>query len=141
MNYLNILETNIYDKRLEGEFLVVGSCVPNLYPEVFKNFEKEWKNIFSFCLEEFHYNQLLSKLFNILALGKTRKVGFLTVDGSPHCIQMHFVSKYLKRGLKVQDISYKHFVIRKDGGVFEVGMEEIDKTKDLAERGKEKKRP
>lgn len=127
----NILENNIYSKVFEDKFLVVGNCVADLYPSIFEEFKNEWKNVVNFCLEQNHYNNLLAKLFDILSLGKTKKVGFLTVDGSPHCIQMHFCSKYLIRGLK-NKVEFKHFVIDKDGKVFEVDSETIDKSKNLS---------
>lgn len=96
--------------------------------------KKSGGNVFSLCLEKLHYNQLAAKLFNILALGRVKKVGFLTVDGSPHCIQMHFASKYLKRGLK-EKVEFKHYVVAKDGDVFKVQMEEIDKARNLSAPG------
>lgn len=135
MDYLNILEQNIYDENLREKFLIIGSCLPKIYPKIVKKFTKEWKNVFAFCLEQFHYNQLVTKLSNILAVGQTVKVGFLTVDGSPHCVQMHFASKYLRRGLKSQKIQFEHYVIRSDGKLFKIDMERIDKAKNLAERG------
>jgi len=133
--YPNLLEQNIYDKDYKGKFLVIGTCIPKLYPKVVRKFEREWKNLVSFCLEQFHYNQLFSKLFNIISANDVKKVGFLTVDGSPHCIQMHYVSKFLKRGLK-KDVEFEHYVIRKDGKVFQVSMEAIDNSKDLSNAGK-----
>jgi hypothetical protein len=136
MEFPNLLSENIYSKKFEGDFLVIGSCVSKLYPEIIQEFQNEWKNVFSFCLEQFHYNQLMAKLFDILALGKTNRVGFLTVDGSPHCVQMHFASKYLKRGL-AKNVEYKHYVINNDKKVFLVSLEAIDKMRDLADNGTE----
>ncbi|HUS59935.1 MAG TPA: hypothetical protein VMX76_00965 [Nevskiaceae bacterium] len=86
MEYSNLLELNVYSNRYKGRFLLIGSCLPDLYPKVVEKFEKRWKNVVSFCLGQFHYNQLVAKLFDILSLGNTKKVGFLTVDGSPHCV-------------------------------------------------------
>ncbi|MDP2861019.1 MAG: hypothetical protein Q8N98_04915 [bacterium] len=137
MNYPNILEQNIYDKGFKRKFLVIGSCLPKTYPEIVKKFEKEWGSVFTFCLEQFHYNQLIAKLFDILAIGNTQKIGFLTVDGSPHCVQMHFASKYLRRGLKIQTIDYQHYVIRKDGKVFKIKPELIDRARDFSGIGEE----
>lgn len=127
----NILENNIYSEIFEDKFLVVGSCVKDLYPEISEKFKNEWGNVVDFCLENNHYNQLMAKLFDILSLGKTKKVGFLTVDGSPHCVQMHFSSKYLLRGLK-NKVEFQHFVIDKNGKVLEINLETIDKSKNLA---------
>lgn len=130
----NILENNVYSKVFKDKFLVVGVCVEDLYPEIFEKFKKEWKNVVYFCLENNHYNQLVAKLFDILSIGNTQKVGFLTVDGSPHCVQMHFASKYLKRGLK-NNVEFEHYVINKNGNVFKIDLDTIDDSKNLS-RGK-----
>lgn len=134
MSYPNLLDQNVYDKKYQDQFLVVGSCLPNMYPEIVKQFEKKWTNVVSFCLEQSHYNMLSAKLFNILATGKVNKVGFLTVEGSPHCTQMHYASKYLKRGLK-NSVEFEHYVIQKDGKVFKLSIDAIDKSKDLSNFG------
>ena len=130
MKYPNLLNLNVYDKLYKDKFLIMGTCIPRMFPKVDNHFEKEWKHIVSFCLEQTHYNLLVAKLFDILALGNTKKVGFLTPDGSPHCIQLHFASKYLKRGMK-NDINFEHFVVKK-GDVYSISLDDIDKSKDLS---------
>ena len=127
----NILEVNIYDEIFNDKFLIIGSCVENLYPTIFKKFGHDWKNVVIFCLENNHYNQLTAKLFDILAIGNTNKVGFLTVDGSPHCVQMHFAAKYLSRGLK-NSVNFEHFVIDKNGKVFKINEEIIENSKNFS---------
>lgn len=134
MNYPNLLDQNVYDRKYFSRFLIIGSCLPSIYPEVVKRFEKRWINIVSFCLEQYHYNQLIAKLFSVLAIGGTNKVGFLTVEGSPHCTQIHYASKYLKRGLK-NLVEFEHYVIRKDGEIYQVSIDAIDKSKDLSRFG------
>ena len=130
MEYPSLLNLNVYDGIFKDKFLVVGGCIPRIAPDILKSFEKKWVNVVTYCLEENHYNQLVAKLFNILALGNTKEVGFLTLDGSPHCVQLHFASKYLKRGIK-NDIDFKHYVVKK-GEVYSVSIEAIDKSRDLA---------
>jgi hypothetical protein len=132
--YPNILNQNIYSQKIEKQFLIIGSCLPDIYPEVVKKFQKKWKNVFSICLEEFHYNQLVAKLFSILSLGKTQKIGFLTVDGSPHCIQIHFASKYLKRGLN-KTVDFEHYVMDKKGKIYKISLDTIEKSKNLSIHG------
>jgi hypothetical protein len=136
MNYSGLLSLNVYSKKYEVKFLVIASCLSDLYPEVVKKFEKKWKNVVVFCLEEFHFSQFMAKMFDILAIGNTQKVGFLTPHNSPHCIQLHFASKYLKRGLN-KKINFEHYVVREDEKVFKVGMKEINKAKDFSLIGKE----
>jgi hypothetical protein len=131
MSYRNILNCNIYDPVFKDKFLIIGTCLEKMYPKILNNFEKEWKNIVRICLEQDHYNQLVAKLFDTLGAGNSHSVGFLTVDGSPHCVQVHYASKYLKRGLKVK-VKFVHYVIEKSGKVFKVSMEEIDKSRNLS---------
>lgn len=135
MNYPDLLSQSIYSPFFNGKFLLMGSCVANSYPEIIKDFEKKWKNLVSICLEQEHYNKMVSKLFNVLGTGNVKKIGFLTVNGSPHCAQVHFASKYLKRGLN-KDVIYRHYVINDDGKVYEVSMEAIDKSRDFVTIGK-----
>jgi len=134
----NILSENVYSKKFKGEFLVMASCLPDIHPEIAQQVSTKWKNVVCFCLEQFHYNQFVSKLFDILAIGNTNRVGFITPDGSPHCVQMHFASKYLKRGLN-KDIEFEHYVADGHGKVFQVSMKAIDKSKNLSLVGKEVK--
>ena len=79
---------------------------------------------------------MMAKLYSILGIANPERVGFLTVDGSPHCIQMQFGSRYLKRGLKNSDIQFEHFVIDEQGNVAQVTMEVINKAKWIGPLGK-----
>jgi hypothetical protein len=115
--------------------LLVGTCISSLYPEIYSSFVKKWKNVSEFCLESYHYNQLFSKLVDILVLGRTKKVGFLTVDGSPHCTQMHFCSYFLKRILG-NGVKYEHYVVGDGGKVYKVSMKDIKKARKFAKIGK-----
>lgn len=47
----NILSQNIYSPNMGEEILIIGTCIPDVYPEVFKNFKAKWDSIFSICLE------------------------------------------------------------------------------------------
>lgn len=126
----SLLSQNIYSPIFKDKFLLIGACIPSMNQELFEDFAKEWGNVVSICLEQFHYNQLMAKLASVLAVGNTRKVGFLTMDGSPHCIQIHFASKYLMRELK-QQIEYEHYVVGKDRKIHQISMETIDNSKTL----------
>lgn len=129
-----LLSTNIYDKDLEDKILLIGSCLKMIHPEIVEEFAQKYDgHVFDVCLEETHYNKVMGKLFNILALGKTKEVGILTVDGSPHCVQLHYTAKYIKRGLKYE-FKFKHFVITKAGEVVEIDPVVVDNSKNFAKR-------
>ncbi|MBD3280808.1 hypothetical protein GF389_04775 [Candidatus Dojkabacteria bacterium] len=135
MNVTNILNENLYSDRIKDNVLIVGTCIPVVQKEVFANFMKDWDSVFSICLEQDHYNKLMAKLSDLLGTGRVKKMGFLTVDGSPHCVQVHYASKYLKRNLKV-NVEYEHYVVDKNGQVYEVSMEAIDESRNLSKVGK-----
>ncbi|MBD3363494.1 hypothetical protein GF362_07300 [Candidatus Dojkabacteria bacterium] len=135
MELPEILEMNIYDPFFENKFLLIGSCVPRIYPAVLNDFQNKFQNVCTACLEKTHYNKIFAKLIDILATGNTKRVAFLTVDGSPHCVQMHFMSKYLKRALK-NDIKYLHYVITKDREIYSLEIDVIDESKNFAKKGK-----
>jgi len=131
----NLLQQNLYSKYFKDQFLLIGTCVENMHPEVLKKFTSKWKNVLSICLEIEHYNKMVAKLFDILGTGNVKKIGFLTVNGSPHCVQVHFASKYLKRGLN-KEVIFEHYVVSDDGKVFSVSMDEINESRDYVKRGK-----
>jgi len=132
MNNPQLLSCNTYDTIFTNKFLVVSKCLERLYPDTVTDFKKEWENVVTVCMEEEHFNKLLSKLTNILSLGSTSKIGFLTIDGSPHCIQVHFAERYLKRALKY-NIQYEHYVIDDKGKVQKISSHKIDMAKLLAD--------
>lgn len=124
-----MLSQNIYSKIYNDKFLIAGTCLYELYPDAMLRLSQEFDDhVVNICLEQFHYNQFFSKLIDILSLGKTKKVGFVTVDGSPHCVSLHYASKYLQRALKV-DIEYIHYVIDQKGDIYKVERDVIDNSR------------
>ncbi len=135
MEIHSLLSCNVYDDLFQQDkLLLIGSCVSKKYKKQLARFIKKYdlESIVSICLEKYHYNQLGSKLFNILAVSNVNEVYILTPDGSPHCSQVHFSAKYLKRGLK-RDIGFRHFVLDSKGKIFEVSTEDVDQSKRFAD--------
>ncbi|MCK5302814.1 MAG: hypothetical protein KAJ96_06725, partial [Candidatus Thorarchaeota archaeon] len=58
------------------------------------------------------------------------KVTVLTVDGSPHCVQLHFVVEDLKSHF-TQDIETAHFVVEK-GKVHQVSPKAVKRARHLS---------
>lgn len=115
-----------------GKLLIIGTCLlmknKDLVAQVAKDYDG---NVLNICLEEMHYNQYMSKMHAILDLGKITELGILTVDGSPHCAQLHFGRKYLQRGLKF-NVNFKHFVITSKGELLEIPQRIVDDSKEFA---------
>ncbi|MFX0115735.1 MAG: 4Fe-4S ferredoxin [Candidatus Hodarchaeota archaeon] len=112
MDIMPLLETNVGDRRFREtkKIVLVGSCVINrtdLFLESFKN--QPWVSI---CLEAVHVNHAGFKLAQMIQYSKIQEITVLTVDGSPHCIQAHFLAEDIKTRF-VSNLEVKHFVLEK----------------------------
>ena len=56
---------------------------------------------------------------------------FVTVDKSPHCVQLHYVVKELENIMDLKDIKIKNYVATSDG-LIEIPIEVIGLSKNLA---------
>ena len=84
-----IMKTNIYD--VSDTIIIVGSCLKYMQPEGFKKLKVISDNIYELCLEETHINMAITKVGGMLRTGKIKKLLFVSVDKSPHCIQLHYI--------------------------------------------------
>ncbi|MFQ5977217.1 MAG: 4Fe-4S ferredoxin [Candidatus Heimdallarchaeota archaeon] len=113
METLQLLETNVGDSRLREahKILLVGTCVITQTEETLELFkDRPWVTV---CLEALHVNHAGFKLVQMIQVSKIRDVAVLTKDGSPHCIQAHFLIEDIKKHF-VPDLVVNHFVIEKD---------------------------
>jgi len=110
------------------KLLVYGSCIPQEFPEIFKQYS-EGKECFDACLEHVHFNDVIEKLSAILKFNKIEELTVLTIDGSPHCIQLHFAAQDAKR-ITGADTQLKHFAIEK-GKVIEASADKVKAKRHL----------
>ena len=82
-----LMSTNVYSVR--GRVLIVGSCLPQVWPEAFERLAGEADQVYGLCLEETHVNMAVTKLSAIFGAGQMTSLTFATVDRSPHCTQLH----------------------------------------------------
>ena len=84
-----MLETSVSEIN---KMLLVGSCMDR-FPDIVKEIcEKDGGHfILHICLEETHVNQAGFKIGSIVKYSDIKKMTTLTVDGSPHCVQLHYV--------------------------------------------------
>jgi hypothetical protein len=130
-----LIDHNIYEP--ENTLIVCGSCLENMDKEAFEKIKNISDNIYSVCLEKIHMNMIKSKLSSILRVGKVNKLIFVTVDKSPHCIQLHYISNELKKIMNLSDIEIKNYV-SDNGNLIEISPETISLSKTLKELSKSK---
>ena len=129
----HLMRINVGDKRLrsKGKLLLIGSCMDR-FPDIVKDFSERHggQAILHICLEETHVNQAGFKIGSIVKYSGITEITALTVDGSPHCVQLHYVIDDVKRHF-APEIETKHFVVEK-GKVHEISSGAVKRSRHLS---------
>ena len=123
-----LLETNVYS--FHGTVLIYGSCLPEVSPEGFAALEKQADGAFSLCLERDHLNMAITKLTAILGTGQVERILLATVDRSPHCTQMHYMTHEIER-IMPEHIPMESYVVCGSLPV-RISRETVELSKSLA---------
>lgn len=123
-----LMETNVY--ALRGRVLVVGACLPQVWPEQFERLAAEYDQVYGLCLETTHVNMAVTKLAAVLGMGRLEKLAFATVDRSPHCTQMHYIRHEIERTLP-EHVPVESYVVS-DGKIVAVPERAVELSKSLA---------
>jgi len=130
----NLMSINVGDRRLreKGQLLLVGSCMNSRFPGIVEEYREKdgGQAVLHVCLEEMHVNHAGFKIGSIIRYSGMNKVTVLTVDGSPHCVQLHFVVEDLKSHF-TPDIETAHFVVEK-GKVHQVSRKAVKRARHLS---------
>ncbi|MEE0015347.1 MAG: hypothetical protein UE699_06685 [Bacilli bacterium] len=129
----DLLKTNCFD--IQETMIIIGSCLPNMQPEAYKELEKISNNIYEVCLEKEHLNMIVTKIIGMLARGKVKKLIFATVDKSPHCIQLHYVIKELENAIDINNIEIINYVAT-ENKLIKIPIEVISLSKNLSKLSK-----
>ena len=124
----NLMETNIYAVR--GKVLVVGTCLPRVYPEAAERLAAEADQVYALCLESTHVNMAITKLSAVFGTGRMEKLLLASVDRSPHCTQMHYIRHEIERILP-DHVPVEDYVVD-DTGIVRVPDAAIELSKSLA---------
>lgn len=124
-----LMKTNIYD--VKDTITIVGSCVQYMQPKGFEKFINISNNIYEICLEKTHINMAISKIGGMLRTGKIKELIFVSVDKSPHCVQLHYIQEELRKMMNIESISIKNFVLV-DNELIEIKPEIISLSKNLS---------
>ena len=125
-----LLKSNIYD--VEETIAIVGSCLKKMQPGAFEKIEDLAKRIYSLCLEEFHINMAITKIGAMLRTNKVKKIMYVTVDKSPHCVQMHYIREELEKMMDLKTIEIKNYVAV-NNELIEINPCTISLSKNLSE--------
>ena len=123
-----LMETNVYAVR--GRVLLVGTCLPQVWPEAFRRLAAEADQVYTLCLETTHINMAITKLSAVFGTGLLEKLVFASVDRSPHCTQLHYIKHEIERTLP-RHVPVESFVVS-DGVLIPVPDRAIELSKTLA---------
>ena len=127
-----LMETNVY--AIKGKVLVLGACLPDVFPESVKMLAEEADQVYTLCLETTHINMAITKLSAVFGTGQLEKLTFASVDRSPHCTQMHYIMHEIERTLK-EHVPVENYVVT-DGEIIPVSEAAIDLSKSLGRLSK-----
>ena len=86
----DFLSTNIGTGEImnKKKLLLYGTCMAEKHPNVLNEYA-EGRVALAVCLERDHMNMIAFKLATMVMSAKLEEIAVLTVDGSPHCVQLH----------------------------------------------------
>ena len=74
---------------------------------------------------------IVTKIIGMIARGKIKKILFVTVDKSPHCIQLHYIIKELENAIDISNIEIINYVAV-DNELIKIPLEVISLSKNLS---------
>lgn len=125
---MNLLSTNCFD--INESMIILGSCVKNMHKKAYSEIQDISTNIYNVCLEETHLNMVVTKVIGMVARGKIKNLYFISVDKSPHCIQLHYIVKELENAIDITKINIKNYVVV-DDNLEEIPLDVISLSKNL----------
>jgi len=116
---MDLMSTNAKGKYIRGKkLLLYGSCIEE-NPQYLENF-KDY-TLLSFCPEKEHINMAFYKLMAMMSVAEELVV--LTKDGSPHCVQLHYIAQEVLRYAE-RKFPLRHYVINR-GEMIEISPEDV----------------
>jgi hypothetical protein len=102
------------------------------FPEIVEEYSKMngGKAVLHVCLEETHMNHAGYKIASMVSNAKLSSLTVLTVDGSPHCVQLHYLIEDIRSHF-TPNIATQHFVVEK-GEILEVSPDSVKKSRHLS---------
>ena len=136
MNHVrDFLTTNVGDREImkAKKLLLYGTCIAEKYPKILKEYS-EGRVALTVCLERDHMNMVAFKLATMVKSAKLEEITVLTVDGSPHCVQLHQAVSEVNR-LFDEPPSTRYFVVE-HGKIHEIDAKTVKASRFLSKISK-----
>src|SRR3989338_5816276 len=127
---MELLSIDMGSKNFSNaRILLYGKCLPQQFERFLHKLSKG-RILLAACLQEHHMDNLGFKLATLLTYQTIKDIAVLTIDGSPHCLQLHLLAEQAKT-ITRKDLPIRHFVIE-EGKLFEVTSETVKKARHLS---------
>ena len=126
----DLMKTNCYD--IEETMIIVGSCLERMQPKAYSDLKEISNNIYDICLENTHLNMVITKIIGMLCRVNVKNLIFESVDGSPHCVQLHYIENEIQKSMQLKNIEIIHYVAV-DNKLVKITNDTIKKSKLLSE--------
>lgn len=123
-----LLRTRVNSKTIGSELLIYGSCIMEEYPSILNEQSKITR--LHTCMEENHMNMVAWKIQTMARAKGIKKLTVLTVDGSPHCVQLHYAAEDVRKIFPGVEII--HQVIAR-GKIARISRDAVNRSRHLAE--------
>lgn len=134
-----LMSTNVGSRRIRelGKILILGSCIIDEYLYLYQNLEKGYV-VLHVCMETVHFNMVSLKIASILGRIPIKEIVVLTVDGSPHCVQLHTA---VEEAVKITNSSViTRYIVIENGKLIEVSNKAVKTSRYLSKIDKLLKR-
>ena len=130
MGRYSLMSMSVTSSLLKNaDLLLYSSCIEREYPEVVEKQSMD-KTALHVCLQERHMDPVGFKVATIIYKSHPRSITVLTMNGSPHCVQLHMAVEQAKQ-LTNYAGAVKHLVVER-GVLIEVSSEAVKAARHLA---------
>jgi len=127
---LELMAISVTSPLLRGkDLLICSECLPIEHSEIFEEAAKG-RIALVVCMSEEHLDKVGFKLATIIAYARPSSITVLTMDGSPHCTQLHVMAEQAKR-IAQTDVKIRHLVVEK-GALMEVSSQAVYLSRHLS---------
>lgn len=127
---LELMSVSITSPLLRGrDLLIYSKCLPTEHPETFEEVVRG-KTALAVCMSEEHLDKVGFKMATIIVYARPSSITVLTMDGSPHCTQLHVIAEQAKRVAQT-DVRVRHLVVEK-GALIEVSSQAVYLSRHLS---------
>ena len=97
----------------------------------FNKIKDDYDTIVYLCLEKDHINMAITKICGALSTNNVESLTFASVNKSPHCVQMRYITNEIKRVMDNNKLPKIRNIIIQNNEIYEIDEKTLSLSKDL----------